>query len=187
MAVQKQDDQHEHTFSSYVRIRDVVLKTYLGRWTIRRSGERGSGISVLPARYDDYDDDDDLYVSFSPSVLITNWFGCSTPLMCRLSLFITSMLHFSSPNSFRISWLYMFIIYIRVSNPLSFLAKKVWCRPCTSNGWSFSCDLLSFFPLVHFLSNGDCASSWNMLLWIYTFAELFSHAVSSTLQISMVF
>ena len=34
MAVQKQDDQHEHTFSSYVRIQDVVLKTYLGRWTI---------------------------------------------------------------------------------------------------------------------------------------------------------
>ena len=31
MAVQKQDDQHEHTFSSYARIRDVVLKTYLGR------------------------------------------------------------------------------------------------------------------------------------------------------------
>ena len=30
MAVQKQDDQHEHTFSSYVRIRDAVLKTYLG-------------------------------------------------------------------------------------------------------------------------------------------------------------
>ena len=25
------DDHHEHTFSSYVRIRDVVLKTYLGR------------------------------------------------------------------------------------------------------------------------------------------------------------
>ena len=55
MAAQKQDDQHEHTFSSYVRIRDVVLKTYLGRWTIGRSGERGSGISVLPARYDDDD------------------------------------------------------------------------------------------------------------------------------------
>ena len=51
----KQDDQHEHTSSSYVRIRDVVLKTYLGRWTIGRSVERGSGISVLPARYDDDD------------------------------------------------------------------------------------------------------------------------------------
>ena len=59
MAVQKQDDQHEHTFSSYVRIRDIVLKTCLGRWTIGRSGERGPGISVLPARYDDDDDDDD--------------------------------------------------------------------------------------------------------------------------------
>ena len=59
MAGQKQDDQHEHTFSSYVRIQDVVLKTYLGRWTIGRSGKRGSGISVLPARYDDDDDDDD--------------------------------------------------------------------------------------------------------------------------------
>ena len=58
MAVQKQDDQHEHTFSSYVRIRDVVLKTYLGRWTIGSSGERGSGISVLPARHDDDDDDE---------------------------------------------------------------------------------------------------------------------------------
>ena len=58
MAVQKQDDQHEHTFSSYVRMRDAVLKTYLGRWTIGRSGERGSGISVLPARDDDDDDTD---------------------------------------------------------------------------------------------------------------------------------
>ena len=55
-AAQKQDDQHERTFSSCVRIQDVVLKTCLGRWTIGRSGERGSGISVLPARYDDDDD-----------------------------------------------------------------------------------------------------------------------------------
>ena len=55
MAAQKQDDQLERTFSSYVRIQAVVLKTYLGRWTIGRSGERGSGISVLPARYDDDD------------------------------------------------------------------------------------------------------------------------------------
>ena len=56
MSAQKQDNQHEHTFSNYVRIQDVVLKTYLERWTIGRSGERGSGISVLPARYDDNDD-----------------------------------------------------------------------------------------------------------------------------------
>ena len=31
MAAQKQDDQLERTFSSYVRIQVVVLKTYLGR------------------------------------------------------------------------------------------------------------------------------------------------------------
>ena len=61
MAGQKQDDQHERTFSSYVRIRDVALKTCQRRWTIGRSGERESGISVLAARHDD-DDDDDIYL-----------------------------------------------------------------------------------------------------------------------------
>ena len=59
MAVQKQDDQLEHTFSNYVRIQDVVQKTCLRRWTIGKSGERGSGISVLPAWHDD---DDDMYI-----------------------------------------------------------------------------------------------------------------------------
>ena len=60
MAVQKQDDQHEHILSNYVRIRYVVQKTCQRRWTIGKSGERGSGISVLPARLDDDDDDDDI-------------------------------------------------------------------------------------------------------------------------------
>ena len=46
------------TYIQHVRIRYVVLKTCLGRWTIVRSGERGSGISVLPARHGD---DDDIY------------------------------------------------------------------------------------------------------------------------------
>ena len=55
MAGQRQDDQLEHTYSSYVKIRDVALKTYQRRWTIGRSGERGSGISVLAARHDDDD------------------------------------------------------------------------------------------------------------------------------------
>ena len=47
MAGQKQDDQLEQTSSSYVRISDVALKTYQRWWTIGRSGEKGSGISVL--------------------------------------------------------------------------------------------------------------------------------------------
>ena len=46
------------TFSSYVRILDVALKTYQRRWTTRRSGERESGISVQAAWHDD---DDDFY------------------------------------------------------------------------------------------------------------------------------
>ena len=53
MAEQKQDDQQEHTHSSYVKIRDVAQKTCQRRWTIGKSGERESGISVLAARHDD--------------------------------------------------------------------------------------------------------------------------------------
>ena len=60
MVEQKQGDQLEPTYSSYVRIRDVALRTCQKRWTIGRSGERGSGISVLAARHDDDDDDDDI-------------------------------------------------------------------------------------------------------------------------------
>ena len=39
-AKQKQDDQLEHTYSSYVRIRDVALKTCQRQWMKGRSGER---------------------------------------------------------------------------------------------------------------------------------------------------
>ena len=55
MVEQMQDDQLEHTYSSYVRIQDVALKTCQRRWTIGRSGEIESGISVLAARHDDDD------------------------------------------------------------------------------------------------------------------------------------
>ena len=64
MAKQKQNDQLEHTYSSYVRIRDVALKTSQKRWMIGRSGERGSGISVLVARHDD----DDTYAAIQHNV-----------------------------------------------------------------------------------------------------------------------
>ena len=57
MAGQKQDDQLEHTYTSYVMIWDVALKTCRRRWTIGRSGERGSGISVKAEQHDDDDDE----------------------------------------------------------------------------------------------------------------------------------
>ena len=50
MAEQKQGDQLESTCSSSVRIRDVALRTSQKRWTIGRSGKRGSRISVLMAQ-----------------------------------------------------------------------------------------------------------------------------------------
>ena len=67
MAKQKQNDQFEPTYSSYVRIRDVALKTCRKRWMIGRSGGRGSGISVLAAQHDD-DDDDDEESSYSSTI-----------------------------------------------------------------------------------------------------------------------
>ena len=82
MAEQKQDDQLEHTYSSYMWIRDVVLKTCQRRWTIRRSGERGSGISVLAVRHDDDDDDDILSnLSFEKIQIKSNYIFCTVALL----------------------------------------------------------------------------------------------------------
>ena len=53
MAKQKQDNQLEPMYSSSVRIWDVALRTYQKWWTIGRSGERGSGISMLAAQQGD--------------------------------------------------------------------------------------------------------------------------------------
>ena len=55
MDVQVWDDQHELTYSSYVRTRVVILKTCRRRWVIGRNGERRSGISAQTARHDDDD------------------------------------------------------------------------------------------------------------------------------------
>ena len=89
MAGQKQDDQHKHTFSSYVRIRDVALMTSLRRWTIGKSGERGSGISMLVAPHDD---DDDIYIRFiyiMPSNLVcdpwVSWSFYKITIICQLT------------------------------------------------------------------------------------------------------
>ena len=46
-----------HSKATVKRIRDFIL--FRRVWTIGRSGERGSGISMLAARHDDDDDDDD--------------------------------------------------------------------------------------------------------------------------------
>ena len=63
VARRKQDDQPELTYSSYVRTQDVTQKTCWRWWTIGKSGERWSRISMLAARLDD-DDDDDFYINY---------------------------------------------------------------------------------------------------------------------------
>ena len=90
MAKQKQDDQLEHTYSSNVRIRDVALKTCQRRWTIGRSGERGSGISVLAARHEYVYDDDDFCFEQCTFSLDTFWIKC---LMSNFKLILIRLRH----------------------------------------------------------------------------------------------
>ena len=65
-------------YTAAVRIQDVALKTCLRRWTIGRSGEKGSGISMLAARHDD----DDIVANY-------DWNG-----QCWLSSWIHQILDF---------------------------------------------------------------------------------------------
>ena len=109
MAVQKQDDQLELTYSSYVKTQDVTLKTCRRRWVIGRSGERGPGISVLTARHDE-DDDDDLstyyivYTRFIVSIYMSVWnlyltLLNSIELFSYLSIYFSVWTDFSTPIS----------------------------------------------------------------------------------------
>ena len=52
---QRQDVQLDPTYSNSVPTRSVVLRTCWKQWTIEKSGERESGISVLMAWHDDDD------------------------------------------------------------------------------------------------------------------------------------
>ena len=113
MAVQKQDDQHEHTFSNFVKIQDVVQKTCLRRWTIGKNGERGSGISVLPARHDDDDDDRVrlIYLGFTYWIIWKNLILLDDPKgetevdwLYRLHSFKFALLRVSNSFYFQLSW-----------------------------------------------------------------------------------
>ena len=85
--VKEQDDQLEHTYSSYVRIQDVALKTCQRQWTIRRSGERGSGTFVLVARHDD---DILVYIS-TPAKWLCVPTGKKFAFECRISRPVISL------------------------------------------------------------------------------------------------
>ena len=119
MAVQKQDDQHEHTFSSYVRIRDVVLKTCLGRRTIGRSDERGSGIAVLPARHDDDDDDDE-------EEKITEWEITKREVEIEMEIFITLTKYNTRQQRVEVKPLLLMYNWISILNPLQNSVQRIY-------------------------------------------------------------
>ena len=123
MAAQKQDDQLERTFSSYVRIQVVVLKTYQGRWTIGRSGERGSGISVLPARYDDDDDDDFYTLEINKCLNVLYARNILVPLIKISDVFPTLITVYKCGK-------YIFIFYSRGRTFEHFIHKKSFWKFC---------------------------------------------------------
>ena len=78
MDVQVWDDQHELTYSSYVRTRVVILKTCRRRWVIGRNGERRSGISAQEARHDEW-----WYIYIYLCVCVCVWaYACLCVCVC---------------------------------------------------------------------------------------------------------
>ena len=111
---------------------------------------------------------------------------------------MTSMTQFSMPNSIPMSWLYILSACLRISSSFSFFANNLMSSMYIR--WLiFSCDLLSLYPAVHFLSmwlsgmmavmniKGDSASPWKIPLWIFVSTKLLPPALSSTLHVCMVF
>ena len=94
------------------------------------------------------------------------------------------MADFSQQNSIPILALYVLTARIRVFNSFSFFANSLMSSVYIK--WLiFSYDLWSWYPPVHYPkcvifssiaisnSNGDIASPWKILLWIWTSVKLF--------------
>ena len=125
-------------------------------------------------------------------------FRSSIPfVICRLPLFIISLVHFSMANYIPISWQY--ILSVLTFPILSHFWQTVWYRQCKLGRWCFSCDSCGWNPPVYSLGkwlsgiiaitncNGDSAFPWKIFLWIFISVKLFPSAVSSPHQFSMVF
>ena len=94
------------------------------------------------------------------------------------------------------SRLYILTVCIRVSSSFSFFANSLMSSMYIK-WWTFSCDLLSLYPAVHFLSmwlsgimaimNSKCdrAFPWKIPLWIFASANL-PPVVNSTHQVFIV-
>ena len=114
----------EHSYSSYVMIRDVTPKTYRRRWMIGRRGERGSGMSVPAARHDDHDG---IYI-YSRCSLMGN-------IVWKLSKFLRRSLMIFIIKSFRIIVLHLYYFdNFSVNMSFDFLQVFFWTR---EPSWNF--------------------------------------------------
>ena len=143
MAEQKQDDQLKHTYSSYVRIRDIALKTCRRRWTIGRSGKRGSGISVQAARYDDDDDDDIyiyiyIYIYIRGKIVLPHRIYSSLCKKMRSNIRIYSCETFIYVLSYYYLVLFFFKSYIYEVHTISFQTFFVWAFLLIVHTWNSS-------------------------------------------------
>ena len=133
-----------------------------------------------------------LCVSFSPSFLIFSWFGSSIPsVMSCFPFFIISTTQIPSICP---AWLHILNVCIRVFISFSFMANSLMSSLYIR--WLIlSCDFLSLYPAVHFLSMwlsgiiriinsiGDSVSPWNISLWNFASTKLFPPAVDSTPEV----
>ena len=106
------------------------------------------------------------------------------PLSRHFPLLIISMANFSTPNSIHMSWLYILTTCMRDSYSFPLLGKSLMSSMYVRR-LMFSCDFISLYSLVHFLSmwlsgiiamtnsNGDIASPWNIPFWIFASDHFF--------------
>ena len=112
------------TYSSSVRIRDVALRTYQKLWTIGRSSERSSRISVLVALHDD--DGDDEKKPFK-SIQIWDWIFLMIKVIPShfflLNLYIGNVFSSVSIDAYKCPQTYIYI-YIYICTALSAIAVE---------------------------------------------------------------
>ena len=150
IAKQKQDDQHDHTFSNYVRIRDVVQKTCQRRWTIGKSGARGSGISELPARHDD----DDLYV-FRQVWTFLRWIPTFYSVFCTFHIIFKIIVY---------SFLFLYILWeIFTGNEIQNEFRSVW----------YAVSLIDVYGKQNLVCNFPHKWIWKLLILLLSSSSLY--------------
>ena len=164
MAGKKQDDQLEHTYSSYVRIRDVVLKTCRGGWTIGRKSERGSGISVLATWHDDDDDCERCkYYKYFKHV----FYFLTTETVPLLIHNLTHWKNYLNEDSIRVPFSLLFNRFLKRKDSNSFRSKSTEYWPKSSEYW------LSYWtgPSSNTPQGANCTATYHLSRELYKLDE----------------